>query len=150
MTGPAAGPRSNVRLGLALLAVLLYAGVSSGRWLRRPAEGRPRAGLDEISLYERRFAALRPALPARGRVGYLGDPDPAGPPPAEGESAALLHFRRYLLAQYSLAPLLLVESTDPEFVIGNFDPGAPRAAPPGFRQVGTYADGLVLFRREGP
>ena len=70
--------------------------------------------------------------------------------PADGPSPALVHFRRYLLAQYSLAPLLLVENTTPEFVIGNYEPGAEPPPPAGFHQAADFGDGLVLFRRTEP
>jgi hypothetical protein len=147
MTRP---PPGSIRLRIALLAVLLYAGISTARWVRRAAAWPSRPGADEISRYERRFDALRTALPAQGTVGYLGHPNPDDPEPPDGDSPALLHFRRYLLAQYSLAPLLLIESTDPEFVIGNFDPGAVLKPPAGFQNVGEFGDGLVLFRRVTP
>jgi hypothetical protein len=125
---------------IALAFVLAYAGVSMLRCLHRAAERPSRAGQDEISAYQHRLEVLRPALPARGVVGYLGDPDP-------NEEGALEHFRRYLLAQYSLAPLLVVENLEPEFVVGNFYPGTTPAAPPGFRLVRNFGDGLVLFRQ---
>jgi hypothetical protein len=89
-------------------------------------------------------------LPDHGVVGYLGHPAVTGPTPRDSTAAALLHFRRYLLAQYALAPLLLIESTEPEFVVGNFDQGAPPPAPPGFGVVREFGDGLVLLRRSAP
>jgi hypothetical protein len=158
MTAPAAptdmaavreGSWSGARVWIAVLAVLLYAAASTFRWVHlaaRPA----RAGQDQISAYERRFDQLRLVLPSRGVVGYLGHPEPTGSSSTEANAASLLHFRRYLLAQYSLAPLLLIESTDPEFVVGNFDPGAVPPAPAGFRVTGDFGDGVILFRRSGP
>jgi hypothetical protein len=38
---------------------------------------------DEISTYERRFAELRPRLPAQGVVGYLDHPEQTGATPRE-------------------------------------------------------------------
>jgi hypothetical protein len=159
MTVPAATARvaavserswAGTRIRIALLLVLLYAGASTVRWLQRAADWPARASRDEISTYEARFAGLRTLLPVRGVVGYLGHPEPAGATPHEANAAALLHFRRYLLAQYSLAPLLLIESADPEFVVGNFDPGVAHPAPAGLRVVRDFGDGLVLFRRSQP
>jgi hypothetical protein len=141
-------PRASGRALIALSAILLYAGVSTARWVRPTAQWPARGGPVEISASERRFRALRPVLPVTGVVGYQGHPDPNGP--ADGVSPALLHFRRYLLAQYSLAPLLLVENTEHEFVIGNFDPGAEPPPPAGFERLGEFGDGLVLFRRTAP
>jgi len=142
MTARAASayPWGRIRLGLALLLVLLYAGASTVRWLHRATARSARAAPDEISANDLRFDGVRSLLPARGVVGYLGSPAPEG-------ATALLHFRRYLLAQYALAPVLLIETTDPEFVVGNFEPGAAAPAQPGFAVVRDFGDGLVLFRR---
>jgi hypothetical protein len=140
----------SLRRCLALFAILLYAGISTARWVRRAAHWPARSGADEISAYERRFDRLRRALPSTGVIGYLGSPDPAGPASEAGPSPALQHFRRYLLAQYTLAPLLLVEDTTQALVVGNFEPGAPPAPPAGFETAGEFGDGLLLFRRSRP
>ena len=135
------------RPGAALLLILLYGGVSTARWVHRAA--RPAGpAQDEITAYESRFRLLRSALPARGVVGYLGYPEPTGITPQDSNAAALLHFRRYLLAQYSLAPVLLIESTDHELIVGNFVPESLPPAPRGFRLVRDFGDGVLLFRRD--
>jgi hypothetical protein len=136
---------SRARLGLAL--VLLYALASGAAWLKLAASTTGRSAPDEISTYERRFQGVRAALPARGVVGYLGRTDPAGRTPAEREASSLLDFKRYLLAQYALAPVVLIESTEPDFVIGNFDRGKAPSTPAGFRIERDFGNGLVLFRR---
>jgi hypothetical protein len=138
------------RTRAALLLVLLYAAASTARWVQRGAEWPASSAQDEISAYERRFQAARSMIPARGTVGYLGSPEPTGATPSEANAAALLHFRRYLLAQYALAPVLLVENTDPEFVIGNFEVGVLPTAPGGFRVARDFGNGVVLFRRAKP
>jgi hypothetical protein len=138
------------RTRIALLVVLLYAAASTAKWAHRGVEWPARAAQDEVSAYERRFAELRTMLPPRGVVGYLGHPEPTGATPRDSNAAALLHFRRYLLAQYTLSPLLLIESTEPEFVVGNFDPGTGRPTTVGLRVVRDFGDGLVLLRRAGP
>lgn len=137
------------RAGMALLLVLLYAGASTIRWLQRAAEWPASEGQDEITAYERRFDELRSELPPHGVVGYLGHPEPTGATPQEANAAALLHFRRYLLAQYTLAPVLLIESTDPELIVGNFYPGTLPPVPAGLQIVKDFGGGLVLFRRTG-
>jgi len=135
---------------LALFAILLYAGISTARWARRAVHWPAHPGSDEISVYQRRFDGIRRALPPTGVIGYVGYPDPSAPPSDTVPSPALLHFRRYLLAQYTLAPLLLVEDTTRALVIGNFQPGTEPAPPPGFETAGEFGDGVMLFRRSGP
>lgn len=147
---PDEGSWARTRTLIALLVILAYAGASTARWAKRAAEWPAGVAQDEISTYERRFADLRKMLPSRGVVGYLGHPEPTADAPGEANAAALLHFRRYLLAQYSLAPLLLIESTEPDFVIGNFDPGVTAPALAGLRVVRDFGDGLVLLRRAEP
>jgi hypothetical protein len=137
------------RAHVALFLVLLYAGASSIRWLAHAVQWPVAASSDEISAHERRFEALRSALPKHGTVGYLGSPQPTARTPEEASSAALPHFRRYLLAQYTLAPVILIEGTGSELVVGDFDTGTP-SAPPGLSIVRDFGDGLVLFRRAAP
>ena len=136
---------SRTRLGLAV--VLLYALASGAAWLKLAASAAGRSTPDEISNYERRFQGVRAALPARGVVGYLGRTDSAGHTPAEREASSLRDFKRYLLAQYALAPVVLIESTEPDFVLGNFDSARPASTPGGFRIERDFGNGLVVFRR---
>lgn len=136
------------RAGLALGLVLLYAAGTTARWLHRASAWPAHPGADPITANDQRFAAIRADLPAHGTVGYLGDPAPTGPTPRDSVAAALHHFRRYLLAQYALAPLVVVETPGPELVVGNFDTTA--AAPAGMELVRDFGGGLVLYRRTGP
>jgi hypothetical protein len=108
--------------------------------LRPPAE-------DEITGYERRFLELRSALPARGIVGYVTDPPVQDSSPARVALDAHDRFKRYLLAQYALAPLVLVESTRPELVVGNF--ARPSSIPglSGLQTIREFGGGVVLYRR---
>lgn len=143
--GPKPWAVNRARAGIAL--VLLYAAASGVAWIRLAATAPGQPASDEISSYERRFVNLRAALPARGVVGYVGDPDPEGGTPDQREANSLLHFKRYLLAQYALAPLVLIESTEPEVVVGNFDPGSRPSLPTGFQIERDFGNGLVLLRR---
>lgn len=154
--GPAnaAAARENswagMRTRIALALVLLYAGASTMRWLQQGSRWPARASQDDVSANERHFAALRPLLPAHGLIGYLSDPEPIGATPRDSNAAALHQFKQYLLAQYALAPALLVRGIEPEFVVGNFDPGTTPTAPAGLMLVRDFGDGLVLFRRSAP
>jgi hypothetical protein len=136
-----------MRTRIALALVLLYALTSGAAWLKLATSTTGRSAPDEISTYERRFQEVRAALPARGVVGYLGRTDSAGRTPAEREASSLLDFKHYLLAQYALAPVVLIESTEPDFVVGNFDSETARSTPAGFRIERDFGNGLVLFRR---
>jgi len=69
---------------------------------------------DQISRSEMRFAEIRKALPPHGRVGYVTD-IPSGQVLKNGEAAG-----RYFLAQYTLAPLQVINSGNEEIVIGDF------------------------------
>jgi hypothetical protein len=97
--------------------------------------------VDPITRYERRFSGLKRVLPQRGVVGYS-----SGLPPQEFGSE---DFKRFLLTEYALAPLVIVNDTGPQLVIGNFDPKRIRSAPalPGLEMVRDFGDGLRLLRK---
>jgi hypothetical protein len=137
------------RVVAGVLLVLLYVGASSGRWLRRTEAWPSAAAQDEISAYDHRFDGVKSLLPSRGVVGYVSDPLSPEAAAQPGDTTALRHFRRYLLAQYALAPRLLVESTRPEFVIGNFARDIP-PSDPGLQVVRDFGNGVVLYRRLQP
>jgi hypothetical protein len=130
------------RVRAALVLLLIYAGVSDFRWLYHAV----RAGLgarrvDPITRYERRFGALKRILPHRGVVGYTSGLSP--------EEFGSEDFKRFLLTEYALAPLVIVNDTTPRLVIGNFDPERIRSAPalPGLETVRDFGEGLRLLRK---
>lgn len=81
---------------------------------------------------DRRFAALRAALPARGVVGYIGE---------SGDSAT----PDYYLAQYALAPLVIDRGPNHQLVIGNFPSSSGPVVPQGLDPVKDFGNGVVLF-----
>ena len=87
---------------------------------------------------DQRFELLRDALPKRGTVGYISD-----------AATAYDHELRRSLAQYSLAPLILVPGADQPFVVGEFtDPAAvANRRNLELTVVRDLGDGLVLFAR---
>ena len=102
---------------------------------------------DEASRYDARFRELRQRLPGHGVVGYVSD---AAVATMDLQSAeARRSFKRYLLTQYALVPLVVLRSVDPEFVVGDFAASAHEGnpAPPGFVVVKDFSQGVVLFRR---
>ncbi len=87
---------------------------------------------------DQRFELLRDALPKRGTVGYLSDATNW----ADRET-------RLMLAQFALAPLILVSGADQALVVGEFsDPAAvAKDRDPKLTVVRDLGDGLVLFAR---
>ncbi|MBA3496247.1 MAG: hypothetical protein H0T86_04005 [Gemmatimonadales bacterium] len=129
------------RIQVGLLLLLLYAAVSDARWVYRAVRGVADAARDDpITTYERRFRELRHALPSRGVIGYTSGVQP--------EVFSSEDFRRFVLAEYSLAPLLVLNDTAPELVVGNFAPDSvPGRPPPGFQLVRDFGRGIWLLRR---
>jgi hypothetical protein len=98
-----------------LLIALLFLALSSLRTLQQVIVRSPDAPFsDEIAVYERRAATLRPLLPASGAVGYISDRDDAGD-----------FFRDYYMLRYVYAPLTLLAVGDvPRDPHGGFVPMA--------------------------
>ncbi len=96
---------------------------------------------DSISKDERRFSALKEDLPTMGRIGYLDSPD-------LDEWAAKA---RYYSVQYILSPLIIVDSTDYEFIIGNFPEDLDNTMPDSVNDlilVRDYGNGVFLWKNE--
>jgi len=84
---------------------------------------------------DQRLASLKAALPARGVIGYIGEPGIAG-------------TADYYLAQYALAPLVVDNSENHSLVIGNF-PGRPNEpVTANLKLIRNFGDGLLLFTNE--
>jgi hypothetical protein len=82
---------------------------------------------------DQRFAMLKTALPARGVVGYIGEP-------------GIPALSDYYLAQYALAPVVIDHSTNHALVVGNFSPqSTPGALPPGLHLINDFGGGVFLF-----
>lgn len=136
------------RMQIGLVLIGLFVGVSQLQALRTAlATYRSLEAPDEVSRYEARFQPLKQALPGHGVVGYVSD-DPVHLTDLSS-SAARRSFKRYLLTQYALVPIVLSRSLDGEFVVGDFSGSAPDGVvtPPGFIVVKDFSQGVVLFRR---
>jgi hypothetical protein len=97
----------------------------------------PPANVSEMSQRDSRFEQLRSALPKRGMVGYVTDAKDA----EEFEV-------RLLLTQFSLAPLILVSSTEQLPIVGDFwRPESPRQGNPASTTLRDFGNGVVLFGR---
>jgi hypothetical protein len=95
----------------------------------------------ELAERERRFRALRPALPRGEPVGYLSTED--------GRAGDERATERYYRAAYGLAPVLLEYGAERRWVVGNFPepPAAALLARRNLRLVRDFGDGLVLPER---
>ena len=70
-----------------------------------------RLGKDYISRNEKRFDELKKLLPVRGVIGYIYE---------RGRGRVFVKAeRKFLLTQYSMAPLIIVRSDKYDLVIGN-------------------------------
>jgi len=130
--------------GVYLLALVGLASSASLAWHAEPLGG-GRAETDEIVLSLRRFAPLRKVLPARATVGYETD--------SENPLEDRADVKRFYLAQYAVAPVIVVAGADRDLVIGNYqDPGKNcRICRSGrFVLQDDFGGGLMLFRRIAP
>ncbi len=118
--------------GIVLLLLTLISALATLPGLRRP---------DDVGYYEKRFGRLRPLLPAGETVGLLTNL------PARNE---FLRGREHLLAQYVLAPAIVVRRGDTPLIIVDVYPGPPPltgADLAGLEPVADLGDGVALFRR---
>lgn len=92
-----------------------------------------------VNLQPARLAGVIDAISGTAIVGYLSDQN--------NSTAALAMFNS---ARYALAPRLLVEGTDRDWVLGNFTKPADYSAIGGEHRlslVRDFGNGVVLFRR---
>ena len=118
------------------LAWSLAAGASAVRMaLAQPA--------DPTQRLEAEFLELAPRLPAAGEIGYLDRYENAGDEPV---------VRARYVAQYALAPRVVVGRTGPEFLIVADDTARPGGDSRlnGYFLVATTPAGHRLFRRLVP
>ena len=92
-----------------------------------------------VNLQPARLAGVIETVPRTAIVGYLSD--------QSNSTAALAMFNS---ARYALAPRLLVDGTDRDWVLGNFTKPADYAAvgrEHGLELSRDFGNGVVLFRR---
>lgn len=128
-----------------LVAVLLLAAVgflSNATLLRRSKAAAPTlVGNEAVGSYLRRFEPLRRTLPAHATVGYESD--------LEDSLSDREEVKRFYLAQYALAPVILVAGTTRELVVGNYrDPSRCRLCRSNdFVLAKDFGNGVMLFRK---
>ena len=131
------------RPAIAILLLLLYSAVTDAWWLYRTFHiTRSLPAADEVTAYESRFRELKAWLPQRGVVGYFDG--------VESGSRTIDDSKRFFLAQYAVAPTLVVREPEryPELVIGNLRPGLDSVrVPPELQLVRDFGNGLLLMKQ---
>jgi hypothetical protein len=101
---------------------------------------------DSPERYLQRFAPAREVLPSHGVVGFIADF------PSEEIQPSLEYSRRWYLTQYSMNPLIVLNSTRQDNILG--DVRNPEAlerikASGKFAIIQDFGEGVFLFRRIG-
>ena len=97
-----------------------------------------RQELDQITIYENRFAELKAVLQNQLIVGYVSDYD-------DSSDENGIAFR---MTQYVLSPILLVRGTKRDFIVGNFQRAKPNIKALEKENLSMYkdfGDGIILF-----
>jgi len=128
------------RPAIGILLLLLYSAATDARWLYqtfRIAGSLPPT--DEVTAYESRFRELKAWLPKPGVVGYFDG--------VASGSSTIDDSKRFFLAQYAVAPTLVVRDRYPELVIGNLRLGMDSVRIPSELQlVRDFGNGLLLMK----
>jgi len=98
----------------------------------------PPANVDEMAQRDRRFESLRDVLPQRAVVGYVSD----ARDPTELQI-------RLMLAQFSLAPVIVVSGTQRVPIVGDFSnpDSIGRGLDPELTILRDFGNGVVLLGR---
>ncbi|GEM_PF-3602296 len=124
-----------------LLVVIVVALLGHIPLLERAIRIAPNAfGNDKISRHEKRFDPVHTEVAGIGRVGYVTNL------PADSISTDPIAVEHFYIAQYALAPTVLVLDTDTGLVIGDFSGNGVPSRLSGLKVEKTLGDGLFLFR----
>ena len=133
-------PAVRVSVGVLLISLLVL--LTVGRLVEEAVSLDPREiGRDVVTLYEKRFAPLKGM---KGVVGYITDAD------LQSRPEDVKAVQRFVLTQYALAPLIVLNTPQSRLVVGNFHEGAfdPKLpANQGFVVLLNFGD-VVLLRNE--
>ena len=130
---------AHIKAGLAVIFLL----VLYPRGLHHPIRG---GAEDSVERYIQRFAPAKDVLPSHGVLGFI-----AGYPP-EQVRPSNEYKKRWYMAQYSLSPLIVLNSTQPEKIIGdvrNQEELERIKASGKLAIVRDFGKGVFLFRRIG-
>ena len=133
MPAPPAPDERLRRWTIAAPIFILCSLLSSTRilWDARTPDRAKGSSIDVAARSDQRFAVLKPSLPQRGVIGYIGKPGAL----ARGD---------YYRAEYALAPLVVDDSPNHSLVLANF-PDEPLLAPPNLQLVKDFGNGVALF-----
>ena len=123
------------RVSIAACVIVCAMCLSAWRTLQAP---RPP---DEVSRFEGRFQSLRSRIPATDKIGLLTNL------PA---SDAYLQARELYVAQYALAPAIIVRGKGSSLVLGDFyaeRPPLPATDLEGLEPLADLGHGIVLYRK---
>ena len=136
---------ARIKIGLVLVFLLvLLSGLP--QTASKIAEWRRGLPEDAVAARDRRFAELRKALPKRGTIGYIAD-GPLMRPLGDGKVDSI-----FGIAQYSFAPLIVVNSTEPEIIVGDFsslESGARVISTEHLVVIRQFENGVCLLRKGG-
>jgi hypothetical protein len=132
-----------------LLAFILANGIAGIYNLPPPVVG----GSDKISCDLVRYEELRRDLQPMDTVGYVSQGEIIKPKKAGEAGRTVLELESYLRfvrVQYAIAPTLLVHSSEPTLIVGNFTNGNWSSDPNIIGQSlihvrKDYGNGVVLF-----
>jgi len=101
---------------------------------------------DSISMYERRFEGIKKSLPSHGVVGYLTDTR------SEEVLKRADSGGQLMLTQYALSPVVVENSLEHEFIVGNFHKPNMNITLPVDKDIAVIKDfrnGIILFKNKG-
>jgi len=96
-------------------------------------------GPDPTFVTEPQRQALKTALPAQGRVGYISDKMPWV---TDNEAVV-----RYFVTQFDVAPVVVEIGTAPQLVVGNFKKFDSHSVPADLVFVRDFGGGVMLFQK---
>ena len=133
---------------IVLLGLCVYSGITGFQTAAQSAG--EVSGDDMVTAWDKRLRKIRPLLPEYGIVGYLADWDIPG-----GKFGSSDQEVEFLLAQYTVAPVVLERGHGHELILGNFsdngDPGKLQAVQEtlGIRLDQPYSNEINIFNEAG-
>ncbi|MCX6607377.1 MAG: hypothetical protein NTV52_27855 [Acidobacteria bacterium] len=120
---------------VSLLSIGRFFQQISDFFVKRPA-------IDGVTQFTARYQPVRSLLPDKGVIGYMTDPAAAA-----DEVNATAEF---YLAQYALAPIVVVNSPNQRYVVTNFHVMVTTGsmADQGYKLVREFGNGVAVFENQ--